>query len=180
MANIKGADGNIAKVDDMGRLNTLAVSQDATQSLNNDGRMFNINFSVTPVGANDLFFYLKNTGIESIGICQISVSSTTPTKLTYEFVGGDPVFVGETDAEVLNLNLGSASTLSVDAKVDTDITGLTSLGVLDFEECSIADTLFTKKIPSGIIVPQGRAIAFRRVEATGLIEGVVTLSVIPS
>jgi len=61
-------------------------------------------------------------------------------------------------------------------KSDPDFTGLTSGGILFHEEIDTADKLRHLNIPCGIIIPQGQAIAFERVGATGAIECVVSLS----
>jgi len=105
---------------------------------------------------------------------EISLVSTVVTQITIESVSGTPTFVSATDATVTNRNLGSTSTLGADAKVDTDITVITSDGILFFEECSIANTRFTLNIESGLLIPQGQTIAFKRVAATGLIDVLVT------
>lgn len=175
MARIQGPNGQVADVDDLNRLSVLAVTQQLEQSFNLRGSVFSVEFSVTPAGTNDFFFYLQNTGTNNIVIGDIEISSTVPTKVTYEVVSGTAIFVTGTDANITNRNLGSSQALDVNAQFDTDITGLTSEGVLFFEECSIANTKYSLESASGIIIPQGKAVAFRRIEATGQLDVVVTV-----
>ena len=170
MATIKsGKDGNVAGVDADNRLMTEAVVTDARQFLNGVGSVFSLHFEVTPAGADDYFFYLKNTGTGSIVVGSIDVSSTVATEITYEAVSGTAVFVGETDITPVNNNLGSANPLAAQAVFDTDITGLTSDGVFSFEEAAVADTRYPQTFQGGILIPQGKAVAFKRVAATGQI-----------
>ena len=63
--------------------------------------------------------------------------------------------------------MGSSKAPIITARDDTDITGLTSEGVLFFEDMSAVDTLFDLRLQSTIIIPQGQAIAMQRVGATG-------------
>jgi len=181
MALIKGPDGFVADVDSKNRLSVLAVSQSISERSNIDERVFSIQFAITPVTSDDFFFHFKNTGTKTILMNKIRLASTVPTQITIESVSGTPTFTtgsgAGTPATVTNRNLGSASTLSADAIADTDITVITSDGILFFEECSIADTRFTLDIGSGILIPQGQTLAFKRVETTGLIDALVTVIV---
>jgi len=174
MAKIVDPDGKVAKVDAKGRLTTAAVSQNISQRSNIDGRVFSIQFAVTPVGANDFFFHFKNTGTKNIIFTKIRMSSAVITQITIEKVSGTPTFVSATPATVTNRNLGSSAALSAEAQSDTNITVITSDGILFFEELSIADTRFTLDIDSSIIIPQGKTIAFKSVVGTGLTDVLIT------
>jgi len=174
MAKIIGPDGKVVRVTDTGRMEVSSVSQNISQRSNLDGKVFSIQFAVTPVGVNDFFFHFKNTGTKDIIFTKIRMASTVVTQITVEKVSGIPTFVSASNAAVTNRNLGSSTSLSADAQFDTDITVITSDGILLFEECSIADTRFTLNIDSTIIIPQGQAVAFKRVAATGLIDILIT------
>lgn len=168
MAVIKsGNSGDVASVDSKKRLVVFATSQDLDKALNREGNIFSTYFVVTPVGANDYFVYIENTGAQDIVIIDIAISSSVITEITYDSVSGTPVFVSATDGTVINNNLGSSEELSVDIKIDTDITALAVAGVISFEECGTVNTRFRSELNAGIIVPQGKAVAFKRVAATG-------------
>lgn len=177
MATIKNADGTAAEVDGKHRLTTFATSQSENKNINSDGGAFSIHFVVTPLAADDYFFCLKNNGTKNINFTKIRISSSVPTSIIMDHTAGIPVFVGETAADVTNRKLGDSTPLIADVFFDTDITGLASQGVLMFEECAVADTLYTSKITSDIIIPQGQTVAIRRGAATGTIEMLISVIV---
>lgn len=172
---IDGPNGTVAEVDAKNRLKVFAVAEPEDKQLNIDGGVHSVYFTVTPAGANDYFYYLENTGTSDLDITDIRISSSVATTVFYEYVSGTPTYVTGTDAADTNRNLGSSRALSVVSKYDTDITGLTSEGVLFFEECATADTRYKLSTSSNIIIPQGKAIAFKRVAATGAIECLVSV-----
>jgi len=172
---IQGPNGNVAKVDDEGRLKAFAVSEPEDKHLNQEGGVHSIYFDVTPAGANDYFYYLKNTGTSDLLITDIRISSTVATYIYYEYVSGTPTYVTGTDAADTNRNLGSSRQLTAVSKYDTDITGLTSEGVLFFDRCATVDTRYKLSTTSNIIIPQGKAVAFKREAATGAIKAVVSV-----
>jgi len=178
MANIVGTKGLVAEVDENNRLQTFATNQDLAQFLNQEGKIFSAFFTATPTGANDFFFYFKNTGTSNIAIGTIAISSTVATQIRYEVVSGTAVIVGETEATVTNLNLGSAVPLTAQTQFGTSISGLITEGILAFEECSVVDAKFLTNFQSSIIIPQGKAVAFRRVEATGTLDVSVGVAIV--
>lgn len=170
------ATGRTASVDDENRLATFAVSQAEDKHSNVEGHYNSVYFEVTPAGANDNFFYLQNTGTEDLAITDIRISSSVPTNILLDKASGTPTYVTGTDAAVTNRNLGSSKTPSVIAKYDTDITGIVDEGVLLFQECPVADTLYHFRTSSNIIIPQGQAVILKRVGATGQITCLVSLT----
>ena len=177
MAIIQDASTGItASVDEENRLKVFAIAQAEDKHTNVEGYYNSIFFQVTPAGANDKFFYLKNTGIYDLTVTDIRISSTVPTNILLDKVTGTAVYVTGTDAGITNRNLGSSKVPTVIAKYDTDITGVVDEGVLLFQECPTADTLYHFKSSSNIIIPQGQAIALQRVAATGAITCLVSLT----
>lgn len=170
MSKIVGINGVVADVNPLNQLLVSSVSKAAAEELNLQGFVFSVYASVTPAGADDYFIYFTNTGTASVAIGSWEATSTVPTCIEMDVVTGTPSYIGAGDANVVNMNLGSASPLQVDAKVDTDITGLTSEGTLSTIECAIANTQYEKNIASAIIIPQGKALAIKRVEATGQVD----------
>lgn len=172
---IQGPNGNVANVDEEGRLRAFAVSEPEDKHLNQEGGVHSIYFDVTPAAANDYFYYLENTGTSNLLITDVRISSSVATNLYYEYVSGTPIYVTGTDASDTNRNLGSSRQLSAVSKYDTDITGLTSEGIIFFERCAVADTRYKLSTTSNILIPQGKAIAFRREAATGAIKALVSV-----
>ena len=180
MAVILGPNGNPANVSDSGSLQVAATSQNLAEALNFRGAIYSANGLVTPAGAGDYFFYLKNIGTSDISVSLFSFSSSQPTEIKIDHVSGTPVYVGEVAAEVTNLNLGSSNSLPAIANIDTSITGLINVGQLLYEECAVAETRYTQNIASAVIVPQGKAIGVRRMAATGEINFSIGMGVFPS
>lgn len=161
MAEIKGPNGQVALVDDTGRLLTFTVSEPEDKEINKNGGAHSAYITVTTVGTDDYFLYLKNNGISDIFLTDFRASSLAPTTVYYESVSGIPAYVSASEVPTLNRNLGSPKSLTVDINSDSDITGLTSLGVLFFEKLPVANSRENLKTTSTIIIPQGKAVAFR-------------------
>lgn len=171
---IKSPDGIAAEVDSENRLSTFSVSQHEDKHANREGRYWSVFFQVTPTGANDLFFYLKNEGTKDLTITDVRVSSSAVTQLLYRQVTG--VAAGGTDITPTSRKLGNPTVPNAIIQFGVDILGLTPGGVLFFEECDTVNRLQALKTTSNIIIPQGQAVAFERVAATGLITGLVSVS----
>lgn len=174
------ATGRSARVDDENRLLTFSVTQPEDKHTNIEGRYDSIFFEITPAGADDYFFYLKNVGNEDLSITDIRVSSSVSTNILLDHVSGIPSYITGTDAEVTNRNLGSSRVPDIEAKFDTNITSITKVGTLLFQECNVADELYHFKPTSTVIIPQGQAIALRRIAATGDITCLVSVSLAES
>ena len=173
MATIQGRNGVVVKVDSDGRMETLSVAQHEDKHAADEGRVWSVFFTVTPTGANHYFFYVKNNGLKDIHLTDIRISSTVATQIFYRYVTGTAS--AGTDSEITNRFLGNSAVPDAIVQHDADFTGLTSAGVLFFQECDTVDRLFHMKTTSNIIIPQGQAIAFQRVEATGLLNCMVSL-----
>lgn len=174
MSVIKSPNGIAAEVDAKNRLTTFAVSQHEDKTANLDGRYWSIFFQVTPTAANDLFFYLKNTGTKDLFVTDVRISSSVATQLLYRQVTG--TVVGGTAVDVTSRKLGDPGVPNATIEYGVDLTGLIPGGVLFPEEANPANTLQSLKSTSNIIIPQGQALAFERVAETGLITGLVSLS----
>lgn len=169
--------GRSAEVDMENRLKTFSVTQSDSKHTNVEGLSDSIYFEVTPAGANDYGFYLCNEGTVDISITDIRISSSVATRIFLDAVTGIPSYVSEAAATITNRNLGSSKTPTIIANYDSNITGLSNGGELLFQECHLVDELYHMKPSSTIIIPQGQAIAIRRVAATGTLAVLVSLTV---
>lgn len=175
MGQIRGPNGQVADVDDENRLSTFAITQNDDRHANTEGRYWSIFVAVTPTDANDKFFYLRNDGTKELSITDIRVSCSAVSQLLYKRVTGTPV--GGTEVtEITSRKLSNPSTPNATVEQGADITGLIDAGVLFFEECDVINRLEHLKTSSSIIIPQGQAVAFERVAATGLVTMVISLS----
>lgn len=170
------ASGLTAVVDSANRLLVQSVSRSEDRQSNINGDYYSAFFVVTPTGANDYFFYLRNDGVDDITVTDFRMSSTALTRLLIHRVVGTPIFAGANTTVLTSRNLGSSKSPIVTARDDTNITGLTSEGILFFEDMSATDTLFDLRLASTLIIPQGQAIAMQRVGATGAITVDVSVS----
>ena len=170
------ATGRTAQVDEEFRLKTFSVSQSEDKHTNIEGHYNSLYFQVTPAGAGDYFWYLINDGSNDVTITDIRIASTVISQINLHIVIGTPIYVTGTSTQITNRNLGSNQIPAVTSNYDTDITGLTSSGILLFDELSAANDMHHMKTTSNIIIPQGQAIALERVAATGLITCLVSLT----
>jgi len=159
--------GYSARVNDMNRLQTSAITETTDRHQNESGRMWTIYFEVTPVGANDYFFYIENTGSETLHITDIRISSSVATQMKYHFVSGTPSYTTTKTATTTTRNSNSSRVPTATIRDDTDITGLTSEGVIFFDQCAVADTMYHLKTTSNVRIEPGGKFAIEKVAATG-------------
>lgn len=178
MANIIGPNGHAANVTDTGLLTVQSVSQSSAEVLNQAGGVFRVSGATGAVTGGNTFLYLRNVGTQDIALSVISVSSDTATTILTEGVAGTPVYVSETAADAINLNLGSTTVLLAEANIDSDITGLASTGQLSLIECPEVNTLYSDGISSSVFIPQGKAIALRTVNTVGFIAFTLGLGIV--
>lgn len=169
--------GHSAQVSENNHIVAETISETKIRRINHRlGTVWSVNIpGITPTGANDLFFYLKNTGSEDLTISDIYLSSSVATQVEVIGVSGTPTYNSSSDANYIPRNLGSTETPNAIIKTDTDITGLTEDGVLHYIQIPVAGTEYSFKGSAGIIIPKGKAIALKRVAATGALTGTITL-----
>ena len=168
-----GNGGYGAEVDSENRLKVLSHAKKFDRHVNEEGRYWSTYFTNTPTGANDYFFYCKNTGTSNLHITDIRISSSVTSQITYETVTGTAA--GGSNCTIVNRQIGNSQIPVATIQQGVDITGLTGT-IFDFEECNVANQLYHRSYSSTIIIPQGQSIAFKRIEATGLITCSVSIS----
>jgi hypothetical protein len=165
-----------AKVNAENQLETLAVAIPEDKHTNSEHQgVWSLPFEgIDPVGADDYFFYISNTGTKNISITDIRINSTVIGTVEIQHVSGTPVFTAGTDVTPVNRFLGSSKALFATVKTATDTTGLVEEGILFFMDLSTADELFHLRTTSNIIIPPGQAVALLWGEATGALTGIVS------
>lgn len=166
--------GKTATVDDENRLATFAITQVEDKHTNVEGEYNSLYFQVDPTGANDYFFYLKNTGVDDVTVTDIRISTDAATSVELHVVTGTAS--AGTDTQITNRNLGSSKVPDVVSQYDANFTGLTSAGVLLYDEMATVNEMHHMKTSSTIIIPQGQAVALSRVAASGAITCLVSLT----
>lgn len=166
-----------AKVDAENRLRVSAVSEIAELHNNiNDKKYFALSFDgIDPVGADDYFVYIKNTGSKDLHITDFRISSTVAGAVEIHEVTGTPSFTAGTDITPLNRTVGNAGTLTGTFKTDTDTTGLTSGGVFHYMKIPVVNTDYQLRYSGHLILPQGQAIALLWDTSTGVLSGSISI-----
>lgn len=179
---IHDPNGTYAGVTSENRLKSRAVTQKHDLYENHsEGKVWSIFFEdINPVGANDKFFYFKNTGNKDYALTDIRASCTTTTgRLYIKTVSGTPTFTAGTDLIPASRNAGKSPVIDATIKSDTDTTGLTDDGDMFYMELSAVSTLYHLNPSSNIIISPGKAIAFEWGPATGEVTATVSIIELP-
>jgi len=174
---IQGAQsGKFADVNDELMVKADSVSRTKDNFINGEsGKVWSLTFrAVDPVGANDTFLYLKNTGVEALRVTDIRLSSTVAGIAYLKKVSGTPVYVGETAITPLSRRTSKSPVLQAIANTDTNITGLTDIGDY-FPVTLTADSQAHLRTSSNIIIDPGDAVALEWDTATGVLTGTISV-----
>jgi hypothetical protein len=115
-----------AKVNAEGQLTTNSVTETIEHYVNTTkGRAWVVPVVQTPTGANDYFYYMKNTGTVPLIIDEVDyrVASAEQVKV---YIGVDGSTTGGTAIVPINANTGFTAAPSATVEGGNDITGLTS------------------------------------------------------
>lgn len=171
-----------AKVNSSGHLLTDAVTSQEDRYINIEHeKVWSLPFrGIDPVGANDIFFYLKNTDTVDYMITDFRGSTTVAGYVDIIAVSGTPTFTAGADITPVNRNIGANPAPNIIAKTDTDTTGLTDDGVIFSMDVSASnvDQLNHLRTSAGVIIQPGQAMAMRWSAATGIMSGVISLAAI--
>lgn len=168
--------GNSLKIDDKLRARTFSVVEVEDRSINiQNGKVWSLKVETTPTGANDYFFYLKNTGTTALAITDIRFMCAAAETIHIEKVSGDPSYTAASDVTPISRNLGSSRIPTATIKQDTDITSLSSEGEVFFERADTPNKLEHLRTSSNIIIPQGTSIAIKAATGTNLITAIISL-----
>lgn len=169
-----GRTSNTMKVDANFRAQTFSVISAEDRQENLNGNTWSVTTEVTPAGADDFFFYLKNTGVVAIHITDIRIKSSVITDITWHKVSGIPTFVAENPLVAVSRNFGSNKAPTATISEDTDITNLSDGGEVFFQRLDAANEMFHLRTTSNIIVTPGTAFALKS-SVAGLIKGIVSI-----
>jgi hypothetical protein len=168
--------GYSAKVNDRNRLYVQSETITKDQDINErSGKVWSVSFeNLSPTGANDYIFYIKNTGDNLIEVSDFRISSeTAATQLA--IVGASGTASGGTDITPVSRTVGSSASAAVVAQSGSDITGLSSSGVLFYMQCSTVGQEYRLSTSSKILIPKGKAIGIYAETATASLTGVVSI-----
>jgi hypothetical protein len=165
-----------AGVDNENRLKVVAAVQSFDEHINqSEGKVWSIPFEgLNPAGADDYVIYIKNTGDKVINISDIRImADTAATQIELHAVEGTAV--GGTAITPVSRTVGSAATATATIESGTDITGLTSGGIIFFIQCAVVNVEYHLSTSSKIRIPKGQAVALLVETATANITGVVSI-----
>jgi hypothetical protein len=145
-------------VTDKNRLETQAVTRTGVESQNGEGLVWSLVLDgLAPSGAT-YFFYLLNTGVDTLEISQIGFASSVAGTFRLEKVTGTAA--GGTAIVPVTLNLGSSHKPDITLLSGTSITGLTAAGLL--APIYLAANVRQVYEPAGgIYIPANTAIAIK-------------------
>lgn len=177
MSVIKDGSGTgvTLKVNAENRADVSSVSRSITQHINERyEKHLSVTFeAIDPTGADDYFFYTKNTGTKNIHLTKFRFKSSVIGTIEVHSVTGTSSAV--TPVVPVNRTVGSSESLIATIGTGVNLTGLSNAGVMIRLTLSIADTDFIDDAPSHIIIPPGQAIALLWDTSTGILAGTVDM-----
>lgn len=174
-----GHDGDFGMlVNQSGHAQVDSVSETADRHLNIEHeQVWSLPFEgIDPVGADDYFLYIKNTGSTNLAITDFRLESSVIGTIEVHSVSGVASFTAGADITPVNRHIGSITTPNAIIKTDTDTTGLTNNGVFFWIRADTADKTVHLHTSSNLIIPPGQATALLWDQATGIMKGVVSLA----
>ena len=179
MAIIKDGSGtgNTLRINEENRADVESVSRSITQHINEKyEKHFSLSFeNIDPVGADDYFFYYKNTGLKNIHLTKFRFLSTVAGSVEIHSVTGTPSYVSESAVVPVNRSFGSSAAVTATINTDTNITGLTSAGMAIKLRLDTINKDYVDDAPSHIILPPGQALALLWDAATGAITSTIDI-----
>jgi len=153
------------------QLETFAVMHTLFEHLNEEGQVFSVSFSVTPSGANQCFFYLKNISTYNMTVKRIKlIVPITGDRIQVKVKDiGTPV--GGTAVTSVNLNTISGNIANATALYGVNITGLTGGSVIDDITLPAAGKTEVFEFESAIIIGPGTTMSLYAVAGSLLIRG---------
>lgn len=169
--------GNTLRINSENRADVESVSRSITQHINEKyEKHLSITFeAIDPVGADDYFLYIKNTGTKNLHLTKFRFKTTVIGTIELHHVTGTASFAAETAITPVNRNLGSSESLTAVTSADTNTTGLSNAGTLLRLTLSTANVDFMDEAPSHIILPPGQALACLWDTATGILAGTIDI-----
>jgi len=168
--------GKLAQVDSENRLITRAVVEEQDLHINKvNNKVWSIPFEgLNPAAGDDYVLYIKNTGTKTINMTGIRImADTASTQIEVHAVTGTAS--GGSAITPINRTIGASPIPDAIIESGTDITGLTSDGILYFIQCAVIGTEYPLKVSSTIRIPQDKAMAILVETGTANITGTVCL-----
>ncbi len=154
-----GSNATAAVVSEEGRLHTLSVGHEVDFHANLHGRTYwSMSFeAISPTGADDYFFYFKNTGTATYCVPDIRIETDSACVVEVHWVTGT---ASATSAVTpVNRYLGASPVITGTIGTAVNITGLSNAGNLAWIDLPVVNTQYDLNLASTIIIPPGQAFA---------------------
>lgn len=167
--------GKTAAVNSDNKLEVNAIAASPEHFINQErGQAYSVLFSATPTGADDCFFYMKNTSesdmiVEGFGLWLVA-NEYIDIKLK---IDGTPI--GGTDVVPTNLNGGSGNLAIGQFQNGNDITGLTGTTAYRVYHGSSNATTYTN-FEMDIILPKNQSLALFAQTGTTALAGFIDIA----
>ena len=167
--------GNTLRITVENKAQVNAVQRSIAQHINEVyEKHFSLFFeAIDPTGADDYFFYFKNTGIKNIHFTKFRFSSTVAGTIEIHNVTGTASSTNVVTPA--NRFVGSTSSITATIGTNVDITGLSNAATLVHVRLAVADTDYVDEALSHIIVPPGQAIALLWDTSTGILKSTMDI-----
>lgn len=170
--------GYEAKVGTDNRLSVHAITEPEDKASNVQGNTWSLPFNITPVGAGDYFFYIKNNGTDIYAITDIRFFSGAIETIGVHTVTGTANFTSPATVTPVNRNLISSNTPELTVSADTNITGINDEGELFFMRSEAINKFVHLSTSSNILLYKGNSIAFKASVGATPIKGMVSITTI--
>jgi hypothetical protein len=170
-----GVKKNVALIDGLGRLLSLATTQAEDREVNKrTGESWSLDFDDTIAGAGKYFLYFENTGADTYLFTDFRLIGSAATLVEIDCVSGTAADAAPQAISPLSRNTGKIPQMDVNTFYGTDITGLTDKGRFFPMQIEAANKLEHLRTTSGIIVEPGGAIALKTIGAA-TIQGMLSV-----
>ena len=177
---IYGPNGKVANVNDQNQLEVKAITHSAEHYANHViEEAYQVPFAVTPAGALDCFFYLKNTSEHDLFIEGFSYAAGAAETIYVQIANtGTAVLTDGTEQTPANCNAGSGHDADVTCYSGTaneavDITGLA--GGREIERLNIAAATDKKwhNFETDVIVPKNKIFSMWALAGSVVLTGTI-------
>ena len=163
-----------AKVDNEGRLRTLAITESLEHHVNaEEGAAFHLLFEEAATAINDVILYIKNSDSRDLIIEGLQLMVNSPYTRLDMYIGDTGTPSGTTTLTPINCNAGSGNAADGNFYGGTDITGLTAGSLVHKQWISGASNTDNYNFELDVVIPKNQVFTIRSQRAGVYIVGTV-------
>lgn len=173
-----GGRGYSASISNENKLHVDAMTHTTFEHQNQAGNVFSVLFSKTPAGANNCFFYFKNTSSNDVWIKNIKLHVPSTGERVQVIVNNVGIPANGTVITPVNKNTGSGNKAQAVIEEGTNITGLSGGSVVqDFTVAAAGDTRVFEL--DTLIIAPGTTFCLYAVAGSIAIRGGISFAYVP-